>query len=312
MKVLITCPPMIKAIGEFRSIFENKGIEIIIPDFVQTLTESALIDILPTVDAWIIGDDPATERVFAAGKKGKLKAAVKWGVGVDNVDFNAAKNMGIPVSNTPNMFGNEVADLGINYLIGLARQSFLIDREVRRGNWIKPAGVSVTGKTIGLIGLGDIGLACARRLKGFDVDIIGYDPFVKISAEKAGVNEIIPFPEKLSDVDFLLITCALTKSSYHLINKDSIDLMKTGVYIINISRGKLIDETALIPALISGKIKAAALDVFEEEPMPMNNRLREFDQCIFGTHNGSNTIEAVKRATDKAISILFGYLNIPE
>lgn len=310
MKVLVTCPPMVKRIDEFRARFEEKGLELVIPDFVQTLSEEELIEILPTVDAWIIGDDPATERVFTAGKQGKLKAAVKWGVGVDNVDFNAARKLGIPVENTPRMFGNEVADLGINYLLGVARQSFFIDREIRKGNWVKPAGTSVTGKTVGLIGLGDIGLACARRLKGFDVTVIGYDPFTTLTPEEANVAEITTFPNKLEQVDFVLITCALTESSYHLINEQSIGLMKDGVYIVNISRGKLIDEPALVKALESGKVKAAGLDVFEEEPLTADNPLIKFDQCIFGAHNGSNTVEAVRRATEKAISLLFGFLNI--
>lgn len=310
MKVLVTCPPMVKRIDEFRARFEEKGLELVIPDFVQTLSEEELIEILPTVDAWIIGDDPATERVFTAGKQGKLKAAVKWGVGVDNVDFNAARKLGIPVENTPRMFGNEVADLGINYLLGVARQSFFIDREIRKGNWVKPAGTSVTGKTVGLIGLGDIGLACARRLKGFDVNVIGYDPFTKLTPAEANVAEITTFPNKIEQADFVLITCALTESSYHLINEQSIALMKDGVYIVNISRGKLIDEPALVKALESGKVKAAGLDVFEEEPLTADNPLRKFDQCIFGSHNGSNTVEAVRRATEKAISLLFGFLNI--
>ena len=103
MKVLVTCPPMLKQIDLFRSIFEEKGIELLTPNVVQTLTEEELMEILPTVDGWIIGDDPATERVFTAGKNGKLKAAVKWGVGVDNVDFNACKKLGIPIINTPNI-----------------------------------------------------------------------------------------------------------------------------------------------------------------------------------------------------------------
>lgn len=310
MKVLLTCPPMAKRIEEFRKGFEIKGLELVIPDLVQSMSEEQLVAILPEVDAWIIGDDPATERVLAAGRKGRLKAAVKWGVGVDNVDFEAAQKLGLPVSNTPRMFGNEVADLGINYLLGLARQSYWIDREVRKGNWIKPAGLSVSGKTIGIIGLGDIGLACARRLKGFDVHIIGYDPFAKITPLEAGIDEIVRFPLRLDEIDFLLITCSLTPSSFHLINIDTIALMKNGVYIVNVSRGKLIDEHALVSALKSGKIRGAALDVFEEEPLPLDDLLREFDQCIFGTHNGSNTVEAVRRASHKAMDILFEYLKV--
>ena len=310
MKILVTCPPMVKRIDEFRSRFEEKGLELLIPDFIQTLSEDELIALLPTVDGWIIGDDPATEKVFAAGKAGKLKAAVKWGVGVDNVDFKAAEKLGIPISNTPKMFGGEVADLGINYLLGLARQSFFVDREIRKGNWVKPSGVSIAGKTVALIGLGDIGLAVAKRLSGFDVTVLGYDPFTNLTPQDARVAELLMFPNKIDQADFVIITCALTPSSYHLINIDSISKMKDGVNIINVSRGKLVDEIALVTALESGKVAAAALDVFEEEPLTVNHPLMKFNQCIFGSHNGSNTVEAVRRATEKALSLLFGYLKV--
>jgi len=310
MKVLVTCPPMLGAIDQLRHLFEEKGIELITPDVVQVLTENELVDLVPQVDAWIIGDDPATERVFTAGKNGKLRAAVKWGVGVDNVDLKACQKLGIPIMNTPGMFGNEVADMAMAYFTGLTRDSYRVHQEVKNGNWIKPAGMSLTDKTVALIGLGDIGLATARRLKGFDVKINAYDPFSILSPAQAGVEQILPFPEQIDNADFVIITCALTPSSYHMINKHSISLMKDGVYIINVARGPLIDEPELINALKSGKVRAAGLDVFEVEPLPIDSPLRQFDQCIFGTHNGSNTKEAVIRASLKAIDILFGYLNI--
>ncbi|WP_091375988.1 phosphoglycerate dehydrogenase [Mucilaginibacter mallensis] len=310
MKVLITCPPMLRAIDQLRYIFDEKGIELVTPNVVQTLSEEELIEIVPTVDAWIIGDDPATEKVFTAGKNGKLRVAVKWGVGVDNVDFKACEKLGIPISNTPRMFGNEVADMALAYFTGLARESYRVDREVRAGNWIKPAGMSLDGKTVALIGVGDIGLATARRLKAFGVKINAYDPFTKLTAAEANVDEILAFPDKLEQADFVLLTCALTPSNFHLINAESIAKMKDGVIVINVSRGGLIDETALTAALTSGKVRSAGLDVFETEPLPMDSPLRSFEQCILGTHNGSNTREAVIRASLKAIDLLFGFLEI--
>lgn len=301
---------MLRAIDQLRHYFEEKGLELVTPEVVQVLTEDELIELVPTVDAWIIGDDPATERVFTAGKNGKLKAAVKWGVGVDNVDFKACEKLGIPISNTPRMFGNEVADMAMAYFTGLTRDSYRVHQEVQKGNWIKPAGVSLDGKVVALIGLGDIGLATARRLNGFGVNINAYDPFTKLSKEEAGVEQILQFPDQIASADFVIITCALTPSSYHLINRDSLAAMKDGVYIINVSRGPLIDEGALVDALKMGKVRGAGLDVFEVEPLPADSPLRQFDQCIFGTHNGSNTKEAVLRASLKAIDLLFGYLDI--
>jgi D-3-phosphoglycerate dehydrogenase / 2-oxoglutarate reductase len=310
MKILVTCPPMLRAIDQFRHFFDEKNIELILPEVVQVLTEEELVNLVPNVDGWIIGDDPATERVFRAGVGGNLKAAVKWGVGVDNVDFKACEKLGIPISNTPGMFGNEVADMALAYFTGLARDSYRVDREVRKGHWIKPVGMSLENRTVALVGLGDIGLATARRLRGFGVKVIAYDPFTKLAPNEANVDEIMAFPEKLNEADFVLLTCALTPSSYHLINAGSIAQMKDGVIIINVSRGALINETALVDGLLSGKIKSAGLDVFDREPLPLDSPLRNFEQCIFGTHNGSNTREAVLRASLRAIELIFDYLKV--
>lgn len=301
---------MLRQIENFRKTFEQNGIEIITPEVVQVLSEEELIKIVPEVDGWIIGDDPATKKVFTEAKKGKLKAAVKWGVGVDNVDFKACKELNIPISNTPNMFGGEVADLALGYLVGLARESYFIDREVRKGNWVKPSGISISGKTIAVIGLGDIGSQTVKRLNGFNVRILGYDPFVNNSLDELRDVHFLPLDDIFMQSDFIILTCALTESSKHLINANSIAKMKDGVRLINVSRGPLINENDLIIGLLSGKVHSAALDVFEVEPVPINSELLNLDKCIFGTHNGSNTVEAVSRASIKAIDILFNYLGI--
>lgn len=310
MKVLVTCPPMLRRIDEFKSIFEAKGIELVLPNVVQTMTEEELIEILPEVDGWIIGDDPATERVFTVGKKGKLKAAVKWGVGVDNVDFKACEKLGIPIINTPNMFGAEVATVAVGYVLGLARQTFYIDREIRKGNWVKPAGRSLKDKVVGLIGFGDIGKATAKFLHAFDMKINVYDPYAKKSKKNLQDYCFVNFPEKLDEPDYIVITCALNSSTSGMINADSISKMKDGVSIINVSRGGLIDEESLLEGLNSGKIEAVALDVFENEPLSLNSPFIEMENSILGSHNGSNTIEGVQRASLQAVECLFQFLNV--
>ena len=219
IKILVTCPPMLKQIDEFRHIFEDKGIELITPEVVQVMSESELIDLVPTVDGWIIGDDPATEKVFTAAKAGNLKAAVKWGVGIDNVDFKACEKLEIPITNTPHMFGGEVADLAMTYLLGLARDSYYVHEEVKKGNWVKPSGFSVAESTVAVVGLGDIGQSTIRRLKGFDVTILAYDPFANQTAKELGIEGIYNFPDQIEKADFIVLTCSLTPSSKHIINK---------------------------------------------------------------------------------------------
>jgi D-3-phosphoglycerate dehydrogenase len=191
MKVLVTCPPMLGMIDTFRPIFEKHGVGVTAAKVVQTLNVEELKELVPQHDGWIIGDDPATREVFMAGKAGKLKAAVKWGIGVDNVDFDACKDLGIPIVNTPNMFGGEVADIAVGYVIALARETFEIDRAVRAGQWPKPRGISLSDKTVALIGFGDIGKSVAKRLIAADMKVIAYDPFAPNSPELPTVQRAV-------------------------------------------------------------------------------------------------------------------------
>jgi D-3-phosphoglycerate dehydrogenase len=300
---------MLGLINEFRHLFTEKSIDLHCPLVKQTLSVEELKELLPQFDGWIIGDDPANAEVFKAGHQGKLKAAVKWGVGVDNVDFKAAKELGIPITNTPRMFGGEVADVAVGYVIGLARQTFWIDREVRKGNWIKPSGTSLAGKTVALVGFGDIGRNTAKRLLAFDLKVIAYDPYFQAQDNLSQVESSV-WPNRLEEADFIVLTCALTADNYHLLNADIFAKVKPAVKIVNVARGPLIDESALIDALSSGQVHSAALDVFEIEPLPLDSPLRGFEHCIFGSHNGSNTVDAVRRASHQAIALLFDFLGV--
>jgi len=309
MKILVTCPPMLGMIDSFRHIFEEKGIELTAPDVVQTLSVEELKEIVPQHDGWIIGDDPATREVFEAGKAGIFKAAVKWGIGVDNVDFDACKDLNIPIINTPDMFGGEVADIAVGYVIALARETFEIDRAVRGGEWIKPRGISLSGKKVALVGFGNIGQRTAKRLLALDLDIIAYDPFAKNNLSMPEVEREV-WPTRIEEADFIVVTCALTKSSFHMVNADIFKRVKDGIRVVNVGRGPIIEETSLEAALKSGKVHSAALDVFEVEPLPIDSYLRTHNHCIFGSHNASNTADAVERSSHMAIDKLFNFLNV--
>lgn len=303
-RVLVTCPPMLGLLHEFIDPARKSGLELVAANTTQILSEEELVALLPEYDGWIIGDDPATYQVFKAAKAGKLTAAVKWGIGVDNVNFSACKELNIPIANTPNMFGTEVADLAICLMLGLARQTFLIDREIRQhAGWPKPPGISISGKHIGIVGFGDIGYNTAKRLMGFDVKITAYDPAVE---GNRGLNyvERKVWPTGINELDFLIFTCALNKQNFHMLNTDTLAKMKAGAYVVNVARGPLIDEKALVAALQANHIAAAALDVFEVEPLPADSPLRTMPQCIFSSHNGSNTVDGVRRASYSALQKL--------
>jgi D-3-phosphoglycerate dehydrogenase len=301
--VLVTCPPMLGLIDRFMAPAAALGLRLHPAAVTQTLSVPELVALVPGHDGWIIGDDPATRAVFEAGQAGRLRAAVKWGIGTDNVDFAACAELGIPIANTPGMFGAEVADVATAYVIGLARELFAIDRGVRAGGWPKPAGISLTGRTAGVVGLGDIGRNTAARLAACGMRLIGYDPGVPEGAGPAGVARAA-WPARVEELDVIVFTCALTPANRHMLNADVLARCKPGVRVVNVARGPLIDEAALVAALQTGQVHSAALDVFETEPLPAESPLRAMERCIFGTHNGSNTVDGVIRASHRALQLM--------
>lgn len=302
---------MLGMMDEFESAFLGSGVEPVRAKTLQIVPESELVQMIGAFDGWIIGDDPATRAVFEAGKDGLLKAAVKWGVGVDNVDFVAARDLGIPVVNTPGVFGREVADIAMGYIIGLARETFSIDREIRLHNgWPKPAGVSLAGKTVALVGFGDIGQQTAKRLLAAEMRVIAYDPAFPQGAN--GQVDISRWPLRLSEADFLVFTVPLNQQTKGLLSSNILQELKPGVRVINVGRGPVISEMALLEGLKKNIVHSVALDVYETEPLLPSSPLRNFDRCIFGSHNASNTVDAVRRVSRLATTLLFEALGVSE
>jgi len=305
--VLITCPQLQATIHHYQGLFARHDIVIDLPPLVQQLSEAQLLDVIHLFDGVIAGDDQFTARVLEKAKR--LKVIAKWGVGTDAIDLDAAQRLGIRVMNTPNAFSDEVADVVMGYIILLARQLHKLDPSVRRGGWVKIQGVSLRGKTLGVVGVGNIGRAVACRAASAGMATVGYDiaPPPTSLTEVIGIR-MVGLDELLQASEFISLNCNLTASNRHMLGPHQFDLMKEGVYIINTARGPLIDEAALVQALGEGKVAGAALDVFEDEPLPLHSPLRQFDNCIFGTHNSSNTTEAVMRVNELAINNLLGEL----
>jgi D-3-phosphoglycerate dehydrogenase len=177
---------------------------------------------------------------------------------------------------------------------------------VRSGAWPKPAGRSLQNKVVGIVGYGYIGQAVARKVGAIGMKPIIYDP-IKQPAKNDGVP-IASWPDRLEELDFLVLACALTPKNRHLINMDTISKTKKGLILVNIARGGLIDQVALRNALDSGQVSAAALEVLDEEPPQDNEPLLSYANCVFGSHNSSNTVEAVHRTSLLAIQLLFDRL----
>jgi D-3-phosphoglycerate dehydrogenase len=303
--ILISCPHLQRDFHKYKYLFDEKGYQSVLPPVNQKLSEEYLLKIIDQFDGVIAGDDEFTQKVLE--KASKLKVISKWGIGLDAIDLDTATKLGIKVYNTPNVFGDEVADLVMGYIILLSRKLHIIDQMVREGLWNEAQirGISLRDKTLGIIGVGSIGRSVTERAIAAGMNVIGYDiysipdSFIK----EKGIKQV-SLIELLKNSDFISLNCNLTPDNRHLIGKKEFAIMKKGVCIINTARGALIDEKYLINALRKNQIGGAALDVFENEPLSMKNPLHNFQNCIFGAHNSSNTFEAVIRTNELAIKNL--------
>lgn len=305
---LITCGHLQRHFAHFKPQYDEHGVEAIVPALAgQQFSAAEMQELLRDVEVVIAGDDFIDAGALEAGKAGRLKAIVKWGIGVDNIDLAAAQRLGVPVFNTPGAFGEEVADLAFALLLGVVRRTHLMNAAIRGGQWTRLEGRTLAGQTAGIVGLGSIGLAIARRAAAFGMQVLGADVRTLADGEAPFLRQV-ETSDLLSQSDVILLACNLTPENRHLLNAAAFAAMKHGVVIVNVSRGPLIDETALIDALRSGKVAGAGLDVFEVEPLPSNSPLLAFEQCVFTAHAGSSTAEAIGRINQMTTDILLHVL----
>jgi D-3-phosphoglycerate dehydrogenase len=261
-------------------------------DMSQKMTEERLVALLAGVDAAIVGVVPMTACVLENAPG--LKVVSAHGVGVDHIDLEAAGRLGVIVANCPETNNEAVADLAIGLMVCVARQIPLVDQDVRYGKWGRYHGSELWKKTLGLIGLGSIGQAVAKRALGFDMQVLAYDPYVDREQARAVKINMTSFEEVITSADFLSLHAALTEETYHLIGEVELDQMKPSAFLINTARGGLVDEAALYSTLVEGKLAGAALDVFAVEP-PAGNPLLELKNVVVTPHVGAHTQEAIER-----------------
>jgi glyoxylate reductase len=239
--------------------------------------------------------DKIDAEVFDAAPK--LKIVTQLAVGFDNIDIPEATKRGIYVTNTPEVLTDTTADFAWTLLMAVARRVVEADKYVRTGQWkvgwhpAMLAGRDVYGATIGVVGAGRIGYAVAKRAKGFDMKILFYDVIPRPEMEKDLGAKKVDLDTLLKESDFVSIHVPLMKETHHLINAEKLKLMKKTAYLINNSRGPVIDEKALYEALKNGQIAGAGLDVFEQEPAPVDNPLLKFDNVVVAPHISSASLE---------------------
>ncbi len=271
-------------------------------DDIKGITADDLLKVVGEYDALIVrGRTKVTEPVFAAGKN--LKVVGRAGVGVDNIDLNAAKAHKVTVVNSPTATTLAVAELAMALMLSAVREIPRGDAAMKAGNWLKKEmeGTELWHKTLGVIGFGRIGAAVAKRAAAFDMDIIGYDPLIPAEEILKRGGKPVSFDELLAKADIITLHIPLDAGSKNLLNAEAFAKMKNGVIIICAARGGVIDEAALLAALESGKVAASGLDVFTAEP-PGVTPLVSHPKVICVPHIGAQTQEAQVRAADDIAS----------
>ena len=287
--ILFSAPYMIPIIDQYRPIFEQYGLELVIARVQERLEEQELLALAGEYDGTICGDDRYTARVLEACSP-RLKVISKWGTGIDSIDRQTAARLGIQVFRTPNAFTKAVADTVYGYMLAFARGHPWLDRAMKAGVWDKIPGRSLSECTLGVVGVGTIGKAVIRRGRAFGLQLLGTD-IVEIDPDFIEENSLnmTSLEDLLDKSDFVSLHCDLNPTSYHLINQRTLDLMKPTAVLINTARGPVVEEQALIKALQAGTIAGAALDVYEVEPLPKDSPLLEMDNVLLAPHNANSS-----------------------
>ena len=253
----------------------------------KPLSSIEVAQLLPGIDGYIAGLDAIDANALKTADR--LKVICRYGVGVDNVDLGAAREKGIIVTNTPGANSVSVAELALGLILALARQIPDAVDAVHQGKWPRYSGISLEGKTIGILGLGAIGKQLARRLKGFDCIILAFDPYADVAFAKENQIGLSSMEEVIVKSDFLSLHLPLLPETRGLVNDSFLNRMKQGSFLINTSRGEVVDEGALLRALQSGHLKGAGLDAFTVEPPDPKNPLLNLPQVIATPHLGAQT-----------------------
>jgi D-3-phosphoglycerate dehydrogenase len=287
MKVLVTD----KSADEALQVFKDAGYEVTYNE----MDHDTLLREIPKYDALMVRSrTKATKEIVEAGAKGNLKVIGRAGIGVDNIDIETAGKLGIKVVNSPTGSTKSVAEMTIGQMITISRLTTKADASMKKGEWIKKQlkGTELYGKTLGLIGSSYIAQHVAKIANCMGMKVLIYSPHCTNDKAKSMGATCKKFEDILKESDYVSLHIPHTKDSHYLINQKNISLMKPNAYLINLSRGGIVEEKALIKVLEEGKIAGAAVDVFENEPPEKDNKLFKLENVIFSPHIGASTKEA--------------------
>jgi D-3-phosphoglycerate dehydrogenase len=277
-------------------------------DFERAPTEDELVAKVADADVLISGTEPVTARVLAAAPR--LKVISKHGVGYENVDLAAARARGVPVCIAGGAIADSVADLAMGLILAVVRQIPHGDASTRAGQWKRLVGPELRGKTLGIVGLGQIGKGLARRARGFGMELLAHDAVEDAAFAASWGVRYVPLDELLSRSDVVSLHAPVTPQTRHLINRDRLGRMKPSAYLVNTARGELVDEAALYDALKAGTIAGAATDVFQAEPPGKDHPLLTLANVVATPHSAGQTPEGLRRmgeiTAENAMRVLRG------
>jgi len=308
--ILFTAPYMTPFKDRFKPVFDKFNLELIIPNVRERMEEADLLQYAGQFDGTICGDDRYTAQVIQACAP-RLKVISKWGTGIDSIDAEACSRHGIKIGRTLNAFTTPVADSVLAYMLAFVRKQPWMDREMKMGKWEKIPGRTLSECSLGVVGVGNIGRAVTRRAKAFGMKVYGTDivDVDHVFVSETGI-EMTSLENLLKNSDFVSINCDLNPTSEHLMNSKTITMMKAGAVLINTARGPIVDEKSLIEALQTGRLGGAAMDVFEVEPLPIDNPLMKMDNVLLAPHNSNSSPMAWERVHWSTIRNLLDGLGI--
>lgn len=281
-KVLIAPAPLDGIDAEFRTALLKAGFELVYPKLGRQMVESELRAMLPGIRASLAGSEPYTDAVLSQFPD--LKVIARVGVGYDAVDVEAATKRGVVVTIAPGTNQDSVAEHTFLLILALARQLIMQHRLISAGGWPRNANVPVRGRTLGILGLGRIGKAVALRGIAFGMRVIAHEPFPDNAFVAQHNVPLLPLEQVMREADYLSLHVPMSAQSRHMINRRTLEWMKPTAFLINTSRGGLINEADLYDALKNGRIAGAALDVFDQEPPEKDNPLLKLDNVVLTAH----------------------------
>ena len=297
-RVLIGSRSFGKAAPEHLDKLRDAGCKVVPNAKGRAYREEELMDALPGMDAIITGTDQLTRRVIEHAPS--LKTIAKHGVGLETIDLDAAWEAGITITSTPGVIQDAVADLSMALMLALARRIVPAHAEVVAGHWKPFFGFELGGKTLGIVGLGQIGKAVCRRARGFGMQIVAYDPYPDFDWAAANEVTFAELDKLLATSDVVSLHAPVEATEGCLIDKVRLGLMKSSAVLINTARGQLVDEAALARALKSGALAGAGLDVFWDEP-PNTSPLLGLDNVVLTPHIGGRTLQGQHRMGEMVI-----------